>query len=143
VCLTVLLSLALSRICIQLFSLYCTRFHFLALGQPGGGPKRGKGRGGGTAHNRPHPSSHSSIARAVSRDAARLERQKLNRDWDEVSERDRSQRVVEHKLILLRFDAFVLVVGVATPTFCYCGTLLLRACTLIHRQRNTNTSLSD
>ena len=93
--------------------MYCTVFHFLAPGQPGGGPKRGKGRGGGTAHNRPHPSSHSSIARAVSRDAARLERQKLNRDWDEVSERDRSQRVVEHKLILLRFEAFVIVGGVA------------------------------
>jgi hypothetical protein len=86
----------------------------------------------------------------VSRDAARLERQKLNRDWDEVSERDRSQRVVEHKLILLRFDAFVLVVGVATPTtrtkaskFCYCGTLQLRACTLITQTKEHNTSLSD
>ena len=49
----------------------------------------------------------------MSRDAARLERQKLNRDWDEVLERDRSQRVVEHKLISLRFEAIVIVVGVA------------------------------
>ena len=72
--------------------------------------RRGKGVGGGSAHNKRHPKAHSSIARAVQRDAVRLEREKLNRDWDEELYGPRKSIVEDEsdisRLLMLRGSSF-------------------------------------
>ena len=72
--------------------------------------RRGKGVGGGSAHNKRHPKAHSTIARAVQRDAVRLEREKLNRDWDEELYGPRKSIVEDEsdisRLLMLRGSSF-------------------------------------